>query len=103
MIPYLILIVELALASIEESHHIHHDHENSYVADEIPTLIFHGLNDNCQNNAILTKLIQNKTGQPAFCVGIEHGITSTWLTNFNAQAEDACEKVMNNPLISKAP
>lgn len=72
-------------------------------AHNIPTVIFHGLNDNCQNNLELTKMIELKTGSPAICIEIGNGVETTWHTKFSNQAKEACQKVLENDVLSSSP
>ena len=72
-------------------------------AASVPTVIFHGLNDNCNNNEILTQVIQNNTGAPAFCIEVGNGVQTTWRTTINNQAQEACQKIIDDPLLGKAP
>lgn len=72
-------------------------------AASVPNVIFHGLNDNCQNNMILVDVIKNATQAPTYCIEIGQGAKTTWLHTIINQAEEACENVKNHPILGKAP
>lgn len=69
----------------------------------VPTVIFHGLNDNCLKNFELTKIIERSTGSPAICIEIGNGVETTWHQSFSEQAREACQKVMDNQMLQESP
>ena len=52
------------------------------IENGIPTAIFHGLNDNCTNNAVLVQHMSDVTnGSYVRCVEIGNGRSDTWWTS----------------------
>ena len=45
----------------------------------VPTAIFHGLNDKCESNQVLTDMIAEETNDFALCIEIGEGAKTTWL------------------------
>jgi hypothetical protein len=57
----------------------------------VPTAIFHGLNDNCNNNKILTQNLSKATGNAYVkCIEIGSGTSTTWWKQLTLQAKEAC-------------
>mgnify|MGYP001806949364 CR=1 FL=1 len=70
-----------------------------YAAAAVPTAIFHGMGDACIHPGMhsFAKKIADETGAYAKCVEIGNGSMTSLFENFEKQAEEACEKVINDP------
>ena len=45
----------------------------------VPTIVFHGMHDNCENNKVLVDLLAEGTNAHAECIEIGDGVkTSIW-------------------------
>lgn len=64
----------------------------------VPTAIFHGLGDCCIYPGMhnFTKQIGEDTGDYSHCVEVGNGSVTSMFTNFEKQAEMACENLLSN-------
>ena len=71
----------------------------------LPTVIFHGFGDACENPGManFTKEIGEGTGAYATCIEIGNGASTSIWENFETQAEEACSKVLADPHFNDGP
>ena len=67
----------------------------------VPTVYFHGLNDNCTNNAETVKYMSQYTNHSYVrCIEIGDGRKTTWWLHITKQAKMACELLLEDPVFS---
>ena len=62
----------------------------------VPTVVFHGMHDNCENNAQLVDLLADGTKAHVECIEIGNGVSTSMWTKFMEQAKEACKKVQDH-------
>lgn len=71
----------------------------------VPTAIFHGLGDACIYGGMrrFTKQIASGTGDYADCIEVGNGTLTSILTNFETQAEMACQNIQADSNFTGVP
>lgn len=71
----------------------------SAVADIPPVVLFHGLGDECTNSGFskLTQSIAKDLNTYAACIEIGNGMLTSFIKDFRKQAEEACQKLKQDP------
>ena len=66
----------------------------------VPTAIFHGIMQNCQEAKLQEQVteIQKGTGGHAECIEIGEGEMTTLFTPLEKQSEEACSKLQSHPI-----
>ena len=69
----------------------------AYAREGVPTVVFHGMHDNCENNKVLVGILKEKTHAYVECIEIGDGVSTSMWKKFMDQAKEACNKVLEHP------